>query len=564
MSLRQRFLLIVCLAVVALGTAGLAIAQLRSRSAWALESAAREHGEDAIEAMLQKIGTASAILAEERPALQGFVTGLVAPLGDASAGYCTVDGEIVLEANGPRFHAWAAHGRGPHPPGGSPGTGRHEDRDAAHDAGSRLLPLDREVITDLCESAPRDRTAHARAAAPQDVLILSARVTRGGLVAWMLVAVPPERSDDTDPAWAVKIGVMGLATLLLVLLAVDALAALRRGTADLEVGLLRLQKDLRAEIPRPRAGELSSIAAGVQAMAHHLADAHDRERGLERRLSHEQRLAGLGRVVAGVAHEVRNPLTGIKLKLDTMARRRLDDRSTRDVAICLQEIARLDRVVSTLLTVARTAQPERAALDLAELVDERLGQAEALARSREVRLSRTGATLREDLYYRLGVVRIEVPPLRARRQDIPLLVESFLRRTPGPRRAVSEAAMRRLTAHEWPGNVRQLRHVLENACVMSTAEVLDVADLDLPDDAPEAELWPHAAGPSSAEPALDDADLDLRSNLERVERRLIERALTLAKGNRAQAARLLGIRRALLYARMKHLRFADDGGEGQQ
>ncbi len=163
------------------------------------------------------------------------------------------------------------------------------------------------------------------------------------------------------------------------------------------------------------------------------------------------------------------------------------------------------------------------------------------ATSRPVAPRTAGATLREDLYYRLGVVRIEVPPLRARRQDIPLLVESFLRRTPGPRRAVSEAAMRRLTDRDWPGNVRQLRHALENACVMSTAEVLDVTDLDLPDeDAAGAEIWPHSAGPSPAEPSIDDADLDLRSNLERVERRLIERALTLAKGNRAQAARLLG------------------------
>ena len=185
------------------------------------------------------------------------------------------------------------------------------------------------------------------------------------------------------------------------------------------------------------------------------------------------------------------------------------------------------------------------------------------ATSRPVAPRAAGATLREDLYYRLGVVRIEVPPLRARRQDIPLLVESFLRRTPGPRRAVSEAAMRRLTDRDWPGNVRQLRHALENACVMSTAEVLDVTDLDLPDeDVAGVEIWPHTAGPSPAEPRIDDADLDLRSNLERVERRLIERALTLARGNRAQAARLLGIRRALLYARMKHLRLADEESDG--
>ncbi len=92
-----------------------------------------------------------------------------------------------------------------------------------------------------------------------------------------------------------------------------------------------------------------------------------------------------------MAHEVRNPLTGIKLKLDTMARRRLDDRSARDIAICLQEIARLDRVVSTLLVVSRKAPAEVVTIDLAELVDERLSQVEALALTRDVRLAREGA-----------------------------------------------------------------------------------------------------------------------------------------------------------------------------
>ena len=151
--------------------------------------------------------------------------------------------------------------------------------------------------------------------------------------------------------------------------------------------------------------------------------------------------------------------------------------------------------------------------------------------------------MREDLYYRLSVVRIDVPPLRERRQDIPLLVEAFLRGAEGARRAISEAAMRKLVAYDWPGNVRELRHTLENACVMSGAEVLDVADLALPAAASAAE--------ESAE--LDAADLNLAEHVARTERRVITRALTLAQGNRAQAARLLGIRRALLYARMRDL-----------
>jgi DNA-binding NtrC family response regulator len=159
------------------------------------------------------------------------------------------------------------------------------------------------------------------------------------------------------------------------------------------------------------------------------------------------------------------------------------------------------------------------------------------ATSRPVTPGSPGATLREDLYYRLGVIRIDVPPLAARRQDIPLLVDAFLRSNGPARRAVSEEAMLRLIDHDWPGNVRQLRHVIDSACLMSRAEVLDVDDLQLP----------------TAQAAPNASDVDLRRNLEQLERQLIERALHTAQGNRAQAARLLGIRRALLYARMKHL-----------
>jgi DNA-binding NtrC family response regulator len=99
-----------------------------------------------------------------------------------------------------------------------------------------------------------------------------------------------------------------------------------------------------------------------------------------------------------------------------------------------------------------------------------------------------------------------------------------------------------LVEHNWPGNVRQLLHVLENAYLMSSAEVLDRDDLAI-DDAPT---------PAPGEVVGAD-DLDLRRNLERLERELILRALQIAAGNRAHAARLLGIRRALLYARMQQL-----------
>lgn len=171
------------------------------------------------------------------------------------------------------------------------------------------------------------------------------------------------------------------------------------------------------------------------------------------------------------------------------------------------------------------------------------------ATSRPVTPRTPGASLREDLYYRLSVVRIDVPPLRERKQDIPLLVEAFLRTSEQGRRAISEAALRKLVAYAWPGNVRELRHTLENACVMSSREVLDVPDLTLPG----------GAGPAEDPELLAEADLNLASHVASTERRVIKRALELARGNRAQAARLLGIRRALLYTRMKELGLAAEG-----
>jgi DNA-binding NtrC family response regulator len=165
------------------------------------------------------------------------------------------------------------------------------------------------------------------------------------------------------------------------------------------------------------------------------------------------------------------------------------------------------------------------------------------ATSRPIAPKAEGSTLREDLYYRLGVVTIHVPPLRERLQDIPLLVDCFLRRASGPRRALSEGAMDRLLAFSWPGNVRQLKHVLESALVLSASEVLDADDLRLPEE---------SAAAADERSRVAPEDLELRSNLERLERRLIDRALEVAKGNRALAARLLGIRRAFLYDRMRH------------
>jgi DNA-binding NtrC family response regulator len=213
--------------------------------------------------------------------------------------------------------------------------------------------------------------------------------------------------------------------------------------------------------------------------------------------------------------------------------------------IFLDEIGDLDLALQTKLLRV-----------LSEGAFERVGGSEALpararvvtATNKPVRPSEPGCVLREDLYYRLAVIEIDVPPLRARRSDIPLLVAHALRATPA--RAVSEEAMARLLAYEWPGNVRELIHVLERAAVLCGGDVIDVTNL------PEAVRTPA----TPAVPVIDgDAVVPLREAVAEVERRLIVRALERAKGNRSEAARQLGIARTQLYAKMEEHGIAGKG-----
>ena len=153
------------------------------------------------------------------------------------------------------------------------------------------------------------------------------------------------------------------------------------------------------------------------------------------------------------------------------------------------------------------------------------------ATDRPVRPGVAGAALREDLYYGLSVIEIEVPPLRAHRSDIPMLVSNALRGTPA--RAVSEEAMRLLMAYSWPGNVRELCQAVARAALLCGGHVIDV---------------PHL--PESLREAASD-DLCLRVAIARLEKDLIGRALERAKGNRSAAARLLGVGRPLLYSKLE-------------
>ena len=146
---------------------------------------------------------------------------------------------------------------------------------------------------------------------------------------------------------------------------------------------------------------------------------------------------------------------------------------------------------------------------------------------------------RQDLYFRLNVVQIKLPPLRDRKGDIPLLVNSFLEKFSGPDsepRRVSEDAMVRLMAYDWPGNVRELENAIERAIALGSGPILHVCDL------------PSSLQPNSGERLLHNDEL---LPLEELERRAILRALREAGGDKLAAARLLGIGKTTLYRKLK-------------
>ena len=153
---------------------------------------------------------------------------------------------------------------------------------------------------------------------------------------------------------------------------------------------------------------------------------------------------------------------------------------------------------------------------------------------------------REDLYYRLAEIVVEIPPLRARTGDAVLLAHAFLRRFAQEQRrgalAFGEDALRAIEAHDWPGNVRELINVVKRASIMAEGGRVSAADLGLsPPEAPPPEV-----------PA-EHTDLDLRAIRERAERDAIVNALARANGNVMRAAEMLGVSRPTLYDLMNRL-----------
>jgi DNA-binding NtrC family response regulator len=210
-------------------------------------------------------------------------------------------------------------------------------------------------------------------------------------------------------------------------------------------------------------------------------------------------------------------------------------------SILLDEIGEINPFMQVkLLRVLQSGEIQRVGGSAPVMVDVRIIAATNRDLRREVREGR----FRQDLFYRLDVISLAVPPLAARRDDIPLLVQYFAKKyadrneKPVPR--VAAPVIRRLAQYHWPGNVRQLEHVIERAVILGREEITEI-------ELPEAE--PAAAAGSG----LPDPGVSLPEALAAEERRLIIDALKEAGGVQAQAARRLGLSRSNLNYRIQRL-----------
>jgi DNA-binding NtrC family response regulator len=208
--------------------------------------------------------------------------------------------------------------------------------------------------------------------------------------------------------------------------------------------------------------------------------------------------------------------------------------------IFLDEIGTMSpSLQAKLLRVLQEREFEPLGAERSQRVDVRV----IAATNRDIkRLVEDGRFL-EDLFYRLNVIPLVLPPLRERREDIPVLVEHFLRkhahRSGRKIEEIREEALARLNAYDWPGNVRELENTIERAVVLSGGPVIDARDITMPG----------VAGPASA--GLPSQEL--RANVEWAERQSVQQALVRAGGVKKDAATLLGIsQRALSYYLAKY------------
>jgi DNA-binding NtrC family response regulator len=203
-----------------------------------------------------------------------------------------------------------------------------------------------------------------------------------------------------------------------------------------------------------------------------------------------------------------------------------------------------------LLRILQERQFERLGSNLTRNVDVRV----VAATNVDLRAALEQGRFREDLYYRLNVVPINIPPLRDRREDIPFLAKHFVQKLSkelgAGAREISSAAMERLLGHSWPGNVRELENTLERSLVLASGEVLEPADIRI--EAPRNNMQMTA----QQTPLLPEGE-----TLEHWEQMMIREALRRANNNKSQAARMLGLTRNALRYRLSQMGMESAGGD---
>ncbi len=221
-----------------------------------------------------------------------------------------------------------------------------------------------------------------------------------------------------------------------------------------------------------------------------------------------------------------------------------------------------DMALPTQAKILRVLQ-EREVTPLGARHSQRVDLRVVAATHRDLEAEVAAGTFRADLWYRLQVITIHLPPLRDRAGDVALLAAHFLKGDAvGRGKRLSEPALRALLAHQWPGNVRELRNTMRRAVALSEGDLIGVEHLGL-----GAVRAPGARGGDGVDPSrgggdhateAPDTDIDFDGTLDnalaQVERVMLGRALAAAAGNRSEAARRLGLSRQQLYRKLAQYR----------